>query len=55
MEEYNSLLEKNSSGTLTETERLHLISLRHESDLFMLRKSQAAVLLRRRGYSLPNP
>ncbi|WP_071189547.1 hypothetical protein [Trichormus sp. NMC-1] len=51
MEEYNTLLEKNSSGTLTETERLNLISLRHESDLFMLRKAQAAVLLRWRGYS----
>ncbi|WP_413172463.1 hypothetical protein [Anabaena azotica] len=55
MEEYNTLLEKNSSGTLTETERLNLISLRHESDLFMLRKAPAAVLLRWRGYSLPNP
>ncbi|MBD2568469.1 hypothetical protein [Anabaena lutea] len=55
MEEYNILLEKNSSGTLTETERLNLISLRHEADLFMLRKAQAAVLLRWRGSSLPNP
>jgi hypothetical protein len=54
MEEYNNLLEKNSSSTLTETERLNLISLRHEADLFMLRKAQAAVLLRWRGYSLPN-
>jgi predicted PolB exonuclease-like 3'-5' exonuclease len=55
MEEYNNLLEKNSSGTLTETERLNLISFRHEADLFMLSKAQAAVLLRWRGYSLPNP
>ncbi|BAZ32681.1 hypothetical protein NIES4074_51870 [Cylindrospermum sp. NIES-4074] len=55
MEQYNILLEKNSSGTLTETERLNLISLRHETDLFMLRKAQAAVLLRWRGYSVPNP
>jgi hypothetical protein len=54
MEEYNTLLEKNSSGRLTETERLNLISLRHEADIFMLRKAQAAVLLRWRGYSLPN-
>jgi len=54
MEEYNNLLEKNSSGTLTETERLNLISFRHEADLFMLSKAQAAVLLRWRGYSLPN-
>ncbi|MBD2691327.1 hypothetical protein [Anabaena catenula] len=55
MEEYNNLLEKNSSGTLTEIERLNLISLRHESDLFMLRKAQAAVLLRWRGYSVSTP
>ncbi|MFM6198627.1 MAG: hypothetical protein ACKPE1_05695, partial [Dolichospermum sp.] len=55
MEEYNNLLEKNSSGRLTETERLNLISFRQEADLFMLRKAQAAVLLRWRGYSLPNP
>ncbi|MFM5886828.1 MAG: hypothetical protein ACKOQS_00825 [Dolichospermum sp.] len=54
MEEYNNLLEKNSSGRLTETERLNLISFRQEADLFMLRKAQAAVLLRWRGYSLPN-
>ena len=54
MEEYNTLLEKNSSGTLTESERLNLISLRYQADLFMLRKAQAAVLLRWRGYSLPN-
>jgi hypothetical protein len=55
MEEYNTLLEKKSSDTLTESEKLNLISLRHEADLFMLRKAQAAVLLRWRGYSLPNP
>jgi hypothetical protein len=55
MEQYNILLEKNSTGTLTETERLNLISLRHEADLFMLRKAQASVLLRWRGNSLPNP
>lgn len=55
MEEYNTLLEKNSSGALMESERLNLISLRHEADLFMLRKTQAAVLLRWRGYSLPHP
>jgi hypothetical protein len=55
MEEYNTLLEKNSSSQLTETEKLNLISLRHDADLFMLRKAHAAVLLRWRGYSLPNP
>lgn len=55
MEEYNTLLEKNSRGTLTESERLNLTNLGKEADLFMLRKAQAAVLLRWRGYSLPNP
>lgn len=55
MEEYNTLLEKNSSSALTENERLNLVSLRQEADLFMFRKAQAAVLLRWRGYSLPHP
>ncbi|MGI2902670.1 hypothetical protein [Tolypothrix sp. VBCCA 56010] len=55
MERYNILLEGNSNGTLTEAERLELMALRHEADLFMLRKAQAAVLLRWRGYSVPTP
>ncbi|MEB3177720.1 MAG: hypothetical protein VKL59_01550 [Nostocaceae cyanobacterium] len=55
MERYNILLEGNSHGTLTEAERLELMKLRHEADLFMLKKAQAAVLLRWRGHSLPNP
>ncbi len=52
MERYYILLEGNSSGTLTEAERLDLMALRHEADLFMLRKAQAAVLLRWRGYTV---
>lgn len=52
MERYNILLESNS-GTLSEAERLELTALRQESDLFMLRKAQAAVLLRWRGHSVP--
>ncbi len=55
MERYNQLLDGNSSGTLTQTERLELTALRHDADLFMLRKAQAAVLLRWRGHRLPNP
>jgi hypothetical protein len=54
-ERYNILLEGNSSDSLTESERLELIALRQEADLFMLRKAQAAVLLRWRGYSVPAP
>ncbi|MGA9379761.1 MAG: hypothetical protein WBV73_13440 [Phormidium sp.] len=53
MERYDSLLERNSNGTLTEAERLELMALRQEADLFMLRKAQAAVLLRWRGNLVP--
>jgi hypothetical protein len=53
MERYNILLEANSIGQLSEAEHLELLSLRHNADLFMLRKAQAAVLLRWRGYNLP--
>ena len=55
MQRYNILLEANSSGTLTDTERLELVKLRHDADLFMLKKAQAAVLLRWRGHHLPTP
>jgi hypothetical protein len=53
MERYNILLERNSSGTLAEAERMELMALRQEADLFMLRKAQAAVLLRWRGHNVP--
>lgn len=55
MERYNILLENNSNGMLTEAERQELTVLRQEADLFMLRKAQAAVLLRWRGHSMPTP
>lgn len=55
MERYNTLLEGNSSGRLTEAERLELMALRYEADLFMLKKAQAAVLLRWRGHRVPTP
>lgn len=55
MARYDSLLESNSNGTLTEAERLELMALRQEADLFMLRKAQAAVLLRWRGNLVPMP
>ncbi len=53
MEQYNFLLERNSSGNITDAERLELIKLRHEADRFMLRIAQAAVLLRWRGHYVP--
>jgi hypothetical protein len=55
MERYNTLLDGNSNGTLTKAERLELMALRNEADLFMLRKAQAAVLLRWRGYNVSTP
>ena len=50
MERYNILLDKNKNNTLTETEQLKLIEIRNETDRFMLRKAQAAALLRWRGH-----
>jgi hypothetical protein len=52
MERYNILLEGNSNSTLNEEERLELMALRHEMDLFMLCKAQATVLLRWRGHNI---
>jgi hypothetical protein len=49
MERYNQLLEKNQEEELTPTERLEVEQLRYTADLFMLKKAQAAVLLRWRG------
>jgi hypothetical protein len=58
MERYNILLERNQEGTLTDAERAELTALRTEADCFMLRKAQAAALLRWRGadsmYPCPN-
>jgi hypothetical protein len=52
MEGYTLLLEKKQEGNLTAAEQLELAKLRHEADLFMLRKAQATVLLRWRGERL---
>jgi hypothetical protein len=52
MERYNQLLEGNSNNSLTEEERLELMTLRHEMDVFMLCKAQATVLLRWRGHNI---
>ncbi|MBD2495165.1 hypothetical protein [Nostoc sp. FACHB-280] len=54
MERYDWLLERNSSGSITDAEKLELMKLRHETDLFMLCKAQAAVLLRWRGHHVPS-
>lgn len=52
MERYNTLLDRNQDNALTEAERLELMALRHEADRFMLRRAQAALLIRWRGRGL---
>lgn len=53
MEHHQELLDKNSEGTLTESERAELVAIRTEADRLMLRKTHAAALLRWRGHVLP--
>ena len=47
----HELMDKNTSATITEAERLELNRLLERADRLMLRKAEAAVLLRERGYS----
>jgi hypothetical protein len=53
MVRYQELLEKNANGTLSDAERADLTQLRIAADRFMLRKVQAAALLRWRGHHMP--
>lgn len=53
MVRYTALLEKNAAGVLTPADRAELSELRTEADRFMLRKAQAAAILRWRGHFLP--
>jgi hypothetical protein len=53
MVRYQELLEKNASNTPSDAERAELTQLRTAADRFMLRKVQAAALLRWRGYHIP--
>lgn len=50
----SQLLDKNQAGTITETERGILDQLCEVADRVMLRKAQAYVLLKERGYQLPS-
>jgi hypothetical protein len=52
MERYESLLSKQQNIELTSPERLELDTLRTDSDRFMLRKSQAAAILKWRGHNV---
>ncbi|MFM7600599.1 MAG: hypothetical protein ACKO7R_05280 [Pseudanabaena sp.] len=53
MERYESLLTKQQDTGLTDSEKLELDNLRKDSDRFMLRKSQAAAILKWRGHNVP--
>lgn len=47
-----SLMDKNSSGNISSNERQTLESLVERSERLMLRKSEAAAVLTRRGYTV---
>lgn len=51
----DDLLAANAEGRLSPDERAELERLRHEEDLFMLRKAHAAALLQWRGRPVPAP
>jgi hypothetical protein len=51
----DELLARNAEGLLTPAERIELERLRHDLDLFMLRKAHTAALLRWRGHSVASP
>jgi hypothetical protein len=55
MARYDDLLNRNQNQILTESEHVELMALRAEADRFMLRKAQAAALLRWRGHPTPLP
>ena len=46
----HDLMNRNSQGTITETERIELELLVERADRLMVRKAEAAALLRERGY-----
>jgi hypothetical protein len=52
---YDELLDRNARGGLTPAEHVEIERLRHEHDLFMLRKAHAAALLRWRGHPVASP
>lgn len=51
--EYEALLDKKKTGTLTNEEQELLDTLRREADVLTFRRGYAAVLLKRRGCHLP--
>jgi hypothetical protein len=55
MTRYEALLQKNQDHTLSDTERTELTTLRVEGDRSILRKAQAAAILRWRGHVVVHP
>jgi len=51
--EYEALLDRKKTKPLTPEEETRLDTLRREADVLMFRRGYAAVLLKRRGHSLP--
>jgi hypothetical protein len=51
--DYEALLDKKKTASLTVEEQAHLDILRREADVLTFRRGYAAVLLKRRGYRLP--
>ena len=51
--EYEALLQREKMQALTPAELTRLNELRYEADVLTLRKGYAAVLLKRRGQSIP--
>ncbi len=50
---YETLLEKNQRGALSEADQSQLNTLRQEADLLTLRRSYAYALLKWRGHRIP--
>ena len=50
---YETLLNQKKSAPLMKEDEQQLAQLRHEADVVMFRRSYAAVLLKRRGHTLP--
>ncbi|MEI6330418.1 MAG: hypothetical protein ACOYN8_18895 [Pseudanabaena sp.] len=55
MERYDLLLSKQRDTELSTSEKLELERLRTDGDRFMLRKSQAAAILKWRGHNVSRP
>lgn len=52
--EYESLLERKKDAALSGPEQVRLDALRREANVLMFRKGYATVLIKRRGYQIPD-